>query len=183
MAKVEKRRLAAEIDGDFVVFLIGAKFGWRIFRNLWFLRAMPAMQRELEKHPDMGLLGYENHLGLGSAMVVQYWRSWEQLEAYARNPDATHFPNWVKFNKRIGSDGSVGIWHETYRVPAGSYEAVYNNMPPYGLGKAGKLVSATGKKLTAAGRLGDEGRELVTPAGDVVDGGASSEPATMVASE
>jgi hypothetical protein len=180
MAKVERRRVAAEIEGDFVVFLIGARFGWRIFRNFWFLRTMPAMLKELEKHPEMGLLGYQN---LGLTTVVQYWRSWEQLEAYARNPDATHFPNWVKFNKRIGSDGSTGIWHETYRVPAGSYEAIYNNMPPYGLGKASKLVTATGKKLTAAGRLGDEGRELVTPEGDVVDPGASSEPATIVAGE
>jgi hypothetical protein len=169
MSKVQRRRLAAEIEGDFVVFIIGARFGWRIFRNLWFLRTMPAMLKELEQHPEMGLLAHQNHFGLGSATVIQYWRSWEHLERYARDPDAAHFPNWVKFNKRIGSDGSIGIWHETFLVQAGQYEAVYNNMPPYGLGKAGTLVSASGKKLTAAGRLGLDTREVVTPGGEVVE--------------
>jgi hypothetical protein len=33
-----------------------------------------------------------------------------------------------------------GIWHETFLVRAGEYEAIYDNMPPYGLGKAGDLV-------------------------------------------
>lgn len=166
---VQRRRLSAEIEGDFVVFLIGTRFGWRIIRNLWFLLTMPAMLRELDEHPEIGLLGYENYFGFGSAIVVQYWRSWEHLEAYARNADAKHFPNWVKFNKRIGSNGSIGIWHETFRVRAGEFETVYNNMPPYGLGKAGKLVSASGKKLTAAGRLGlDDAKEVVSPAGDIV---------------
>ena len=32
------------------------------------------------------------------------------------------------------------IWHETYLVRAGKYEAVYGNLPPFGLGKAGRLV-------------------------------------------
>jgi hypothetical protein len=27
----------------------------------------------------------------------------------------------------------VGFWHETYAVPAGGYEAVYGNMPLFGL--------------------------------------------------
>ena len=43
------------------------------------------------------------------------------------------------FNKAIGTDGSVGIWHETYLVINGTYENIYGNMPPFGLGVAGKL--------------------------------------------
>jgi hypothetical protein len=31
-------------------------------------------------------------------------------------------------------------------VKAGQYECVYNNMPPYGLGKAGELIDAIGKR-------------------------------------
>ena len=58
----------------------------------------------------------------------------------------------MAFNKRIGSDGDVGIWHETYLVPAGRYDCVYNNMPPIGLGMATSLVPAAGRKATAAGR-------------------------------
>ena len=103
-------------------------------------------------------------------MVVQYWRSFEDLEAYARNRDASHFPNWVRFNKTIGSNGDIGIWHETYRVRAGEYEAIYNNMPAFGLGKAGRLVPAAGHRSTAAGRLtGEAAAEAVSPDGELVE--------------
>jgi len=51
-------------------------------------------------------------------------RSFEHLESYARNRDAARWPAWVAFNKRVGSNGDVGIWHDTYLVPAGSYERV-----------------------------------------------------------
>lgn len=171
MANVIKQRMAAEIEGDFVVFIIGARFGppWKIFRNFWFINSMPKMLRELEKKPEAGLLGYRQFLGLRGATLIQYWRSFEQLEAYARSKDAEHFPNWVKFNKRIGSNGEVGIWHETYKVRAGEYEAVYNNMPPFGLGKVGKLVPAAGCRSTAKGRItGQDDEAPVSPEGEVV---------------
>ncbi len=172
MPAIERRRLAAEVEGDFVVFLIGARINrfWKIPKHFWFLASMPKMLRELEQHPEMGLLGYRQHLGLRNAMVVQYWRSFEDLEAYARNRDASHFPNWVRFNKTIGSNGDIGIWHETYRVRAGEYEAIYNNMPAFGLGKAGRLVPAAGHRSTAAGRLtGEPAAEAVSPDGELVE--------------
>jgi hypothetical protein len=155
MAAIHRQRLAAEMEGDFVVFLIGIRINkpWKVHKWLPAFLAMPKMLKELEKHPEIGLLGYKNHLGL----IAQYWRSFEHLEAYARNRDAEHFPAWVKFNKRTGSNGDVGIWHETYKVSAGAYEAVYNNMPAIGLGKAGKLVTATGRRATAPGRIGASG--------------------------
>jgi hypothetical protein len=169
MAKINTQRLAAEIEGDFVVFMIGARFNkpWKLFKNLWFLNTMPKMLKELEKKPEMGLLGYRQTIGGGGTTVIQYWRSFEQLEAWSRSKDSTHFPNWVKFNKRIGSNGDFGIWHETYKVRAGEYESIYNNMPAFGLGKAGILVPATGYRSTAAGRItGTEEAEAVTPEGE-----------------
>jgi hypothetical protein len=48
--------------------------------------------------------------------LVQYWRSFEDLERFARNPDDPHMPAWQRFNRSVGSDGSVGIFHETYLV-------------------------------------------------------------------
>ena len=168
MAEVHKERLAAEIEGEFVVFLIGARFNrpWKLFRNFWFLKSMPSMLKELERRPEMGMLGYRQNFGLRGVTVTQYWRSYEQLEAYSRSKDANHFPAWVKFNKRIGSNGDIGIWHETYRIGPGQYEAIYNNMPAYGLGKAGKLVSAAGYRNTARGRM--TGEENASP-GDADD--------------
>ena len=155
MAEIMKKRVTAEIEGDFVVFLIGIRVNnpWQIGQWLPAFNAMPKMIRELMQHPEMGLLGYHLHLGFPNTMVVQYWRSFDHLVAYAGNRDAEHFPQWVAFNKRTGSNGSVGIWHETYRVEANQYEAIYNNMPAYGLGEAGKVVSAVGRKSTAAGRI------------------------------
>jgi Domain of unknown function (DUF4188) len=149
--------VTAEIEGDFVVFLIGMRINklWKVWKWWPVLTAMPRMIRELERNPDSGFLGAGQYFGgPRSPMLVQYWRSFEQLESYARSKDAAHWPAWVAFNKRVGSSGDVGIWHETYLVPAGSYECVYNNMPPRGLGAATKLVPAAGRKATAASRAG-----------------------------
>ena len=84
----------------------------------------------------------------------------DQLLAYAKNKNSEHLPAWKAFNKSIGTDGSVGIWHETYAVSAGNYENVYVNMPEFGLGKAGILQAASGGKQSAAGRL-RAGKETV----------------------
>ena len=109
------------------------------------------MLKELASRPNSGFLGAT----FGFPAIIQYWRSFEELEAYARSTDGQHWPAWVAFNKRIGkSRGDVGIWHETYRVRAGEYEVVYSGMPPIGLGKVGTLVPASGRREAARGRLG-----------------------------
>ena len=59
----------------------------------------------------------------------------------------------MKIKKTSGPNGDFGIWHETYWIAAGQYEAIYNNMTAFGMGKAGKLVPASGHRSTAAGRL------------------------------
>jgi hypothetical protein len=145
--------MCAQIDGDFVVFLIGMRINklWKIHKWLPVVLAMPRMLKELERKPESGLLGAQS-MGL---TLVQYWRSFEALEAYARSADGAHWPAWVAFNKRMGrTRGDVGIWHETYRVGAGQYEAIYSGMPPHGLAKIGHLVPARERFDTARGRLG-----------------------------
>ena len=152
MAGVIPNRMTGELEGDFVVFLIGMRVNkpWKIHKWLPVFLAMPRMLRELEAQPESGFLGHIT----GFTVIVQYWRSFDRLEAYARSQDRQHWPAWVTFNKRIGnSRGDVGIWHETYQVRAGEYETVYSGMPPYGLGSAGKLVPASGRSESARGRL------------------------------
>ncbi|GAA2935060.1 hypothetical protein GCM10020221_33520 [Streptomyces thioluteus] len=69
-------------------------------------------------------------------MVVQYWESREKLLAYARGRGRLHRPAWTAFNRRARAGaGRVGVWHETYVVPAGSHESLYSGMPAYGLGR------------------------------------------------
>jgi hypothetical protein len=152
MAKIIDKRMAAEMDGGFVVFLIGMRVNkpWKLHKWIPALLAMPRMLKELEGRSDLGFLG---HNGFGR-VIVQYWRSFEHLEAYARSKDQRHWPAWVDFNRRVGnSRGDVGIWHETFVIQPGNYEAIYSGMPPFGLGKAGRLVPATGNREAARSRM------------------------------
>ena len=137
---VTNGKMKANLDGDFVIFMLGMRFNkiWAIHKWFPVLRAMPKMLKELGENRELGLLHYESWFGR-TTILVQYWRSKEQLLAYAKNNEAQHLPAWKAFNKAIGTDGSVGIWHETYLVTNGTYENIYGNMPPFGLGVAGKL--------------------------------------------
>ena len=155
MEPIIPARMAAEIEGDFVVFVIGMRVNkpWKLHKWIPTFLGMPRMLKELNKRPESGFLGSIS----GGLLVVQYWRSFDDLERYARSHDQLHWPAWVAFNRRIGrSRGDVGIWHETYMVRAGEYEAIYSGMPRTGIGLAGKLVPATGRKESARGRSGRE---------------------------
>ena len=153
---VVKGRHGARIEGDFVVFLIGMRINkpWKVRDWLFVFRAMPRMIKELEAHPEAGFLGAWQGVWTTGPSMVQYWRSFDDLERYARAPDAEHLPVWREFNRRIRGSGDVGIWHETYRVRAGEYEAIYANMPPVGLGEVGELVPVGSTTGTAAQRIG-----------------------------
>ncbi|MDT7570621.1 MAG: hypothetical protein QOE05_795 [Actinomycetota bacterium] len=94
------------------------------------------MLKYLSERPESGLLGYE----FGFPVIVQYWRSFEHLEAFARDESNPHAARMRDYWQRVGQDTRSGIWHETYLVRAGEYEAVYANMPPFGLAKAGRVV-------------------------------------------
>lgn len=152
MAKTIDQRMAAEMDGAFVVFLIGMRVNkpWKLHKWLPVFLGMPRMLKELEvSGEESGFLG---HTGLGPT-VVQYWRSFEHLEAYARNREKSHWPAWQAFNRSVGrSRGDVGIWHEAYEITPGRYETAYSGMPPRGLGAIGRLIPATGRRETAAQR-------------------------------
>lgn len=149
-----KERMAGLKGGDVVVFLIGMRINkpWKIHKWLRTGAAMPKMLKELYLNPDMGLLHHEMWFGR-TTIQVQYWRSMDQLLEYAQNKNAAHLPAWAAFNRSIATDGSVGIWHETYAISPGGYESVYVNMPPFGLGKAGLLEPAVGRRESAKGRL------------------------------
>jgi hypothetical protein len=154
VAEVRQGRWTAEIDGDFVVFIIGARINSKLhaIRSLVDLggrRGMNHMLKELTEHPDKGLLGYQ----MAGFTVIQYWRSFEHLEAFAKDDDDPHLAVWRKYWQRVGKSGRTGIWHETFLVRAGEYETIYGNMPPHGLGKAATLVPAA-EAVGARGRLG-----------------------------
>lgn len=153
MADIRQGRWTAEIEGDFVVFIIGARINsWRhalaALQDLGGRRGMGHMLKYLTQHPDKGLLGFET----AGFTIIQYWRSFEHLEAFAKDTDDPHLQVWRDYWKRIGTGTRAGIWHETFLVRAGEYECVYGNMPPRGLGKASRLVPVA-ESVGARGRL------------------------------
>jgi hypothetical protein len=137
VAKIRMGRQIATSDGGFVVFLIGMRVNrwWRVHRWLPVLRAMGPMQRSLLSDPSKGLLG-QRFVWLGGPAFLQYWRSPEALERFARSRDDAHQPAWRWYNRTQRAAGVVGIWHETYVVPPGGAESTYVNMPVVGLGAA-----------------------------------------------
>jgi hypothetical protein len=143
--KTSNERLTSnESEEPVVVFLIGMRVNrwWKIRQWLRTALAMPRMLRELGQHPELGMLGGEAWFGR-TTIMVSYWKSVDHLFGYAKQRNAEHLPAWRAFNKHIGSNGDVGIWHETYIVQPGGYESVYVNMPPFGLGKVGGVRSAS----------------------------------------
>ena len=155
MADLITERVCADPEGEIVVFLIGMRLNrlWKFWKWFPVLQAMPKMLAELDAHKELGLLSVRPHFGLRNLWVLQYWKSAAHLHAYAHAQDKVHLPAWQAFNRTIGTSGDVGIWHETYVVPAGNLESIYVNMPRFGLGLAAELFPAKGARASAARRL------------------------------
>ncbi len=155
MTKIFNGRFTAKTDKPFVVFLIGMRINqwWRIDKWLPVFNAMNPMMQALYTYPEKGFLHAEFFWNFSGPVLIQYWRSFEDLENFARNPSDPHIEPWKKFNQAIGSNGTVGIWHETYIVNPNQFECVYGNMPKFGLAAATEHVQAVGRRETARLRL------------------------------
>lgn len=140
----------------FVVFLIGFRINRLLAVRQWLpvAKAMGPMLCELRANPSLGLLSARAPVYWRGAMLVQYWQIFDHLIAYAQARDAAHLPGWKAFNQSVGNDGTVGIWHETYQVAAGQYEAIYANMPRYGLAAVGRHPDAD-TRIAAVSRSGN----------------------------
>jgi hypothetical protein len=173
MATIIPGRFTAHMDEPFVVFLIGMRINrfWQLRKWVPVARSMGPMLRTLYAHPDKGFLGAETFFYWRGVALLQYWRSFEDLERFARNRDDPHLEAWRRFNRLVGADGSVGIWHETYIVDQGQHEAFYDNMPVFGLAAATKHEAATGHRNTARERIGRKQAPGARPSSGPADDG------------
>lgn len=173
MAKVMKGRYTAQMDEPFVVFIIGMRINdfFQVKKWLPTARAMPPMLAAMEKDPQIGYLGGQSFMYWRGVGLIQYWRSFDDLENFARNPQEPHLSAWKAFHKNVSGDGTVGVWHETYMVQPGQSEAIYDNMPIFGLADATKHVKAVGSRHTARRRLGGDNEPPV----EIVDGDKETE--------
>jgi hypothetical protein len=165
MSDVVVGRYTAQIEEPFVVFLIGMRVNRVRSLKKWMpaAQSMPEMLKVLYSQPEKGFLGGESFFRFFplTTLLLTYWRSFEDLEKFARNADDPHLGAWKRFNQSVGVDGTVGIWHETYLIQPHQYEAVYGNMPVFGLAKATQHVPAVGRRETARRRLGGENAPAV----------------------
>ena len=161
MSKVQAGRFTGRIEGDFVVFAIGMRFNklWKVHKWMPVFTAMPKMIATLMKHPEKGMLGARTMFGGRTITMIQYWRSFDHLEAFARNTDDPHLEPWRRFNRTVGKSGDVGIWHETYKVAAGQYECIYANMPVFGLAAAGEHLPVGARAEAARQRITEDATE------------------------
>ncbi len=138
MNQIMAGRFQAQVDQPVVVFLIGMRINnyWAVSKWLPTFMAMGPMLSALHKYPEKGFLGAEQFLYPHGVGLLQYWRSIADLQKFARQPSDVHLKAWQRFNQSIGSDGSVGIWHETYQVNPAQTESIYVNMPVFGLAAA-----------------------------------------------
>lgn len=152
-----RERVTVDIDQEFVVLLIGMRINkwWKINKWLPIALAMKKMVGELTESDaqQSGYLSGEYHTIGHPFIYVQYWRSYDHLESYASNKSYVHKETWHRYFKKVGLNGDVGIWHETYRIEPGKFESVYLNMPPFGLGRIAPLVSANSGRERSRGRM------------------------------
>ncbi len=154
-------------DESIVVFHIGMTFNkpWRVDRWMPVFVAMPRMLAELERNKAaaergeeewLGFIGARTTMGSSGPTVIQWWRSTEDLQSYASNQARLHRPAWTTFNARARKAGdAVGIWHETYAVPAGGIETIYGGLKrPIGLGAITGEVPVGRRGERAKDRLG-----------------------------
>ena len=94
-------RMAAEIEGEFVVFLIGMRINklWKVHMWLPVAAAMGPMLAELVRYPELGLLGYPMTWAARAAARAVLAQP-EQLVAFARDKDNPHLEAWRRFNRR-----------------------------------------------------------------------------------
>src|SRR5258707_8443290 len=133
MAQINAGRYSAELDRPFVVFLIGMRVNRLFAFRKWLPipAAFVKMLNALRAHPESGMLHGEQFFRLWplTTIMVSYWRSFDDLEHFARSTSEPHLATWQAFARSVGDDGSVGIWHETYAVEPGKYEVIHVNMP------------------------------------------------------
>ena len=100
-------------------------------------------------NPNLVVLG---QIGRGHFGVLQYWRSFEHLEAWSHKPP--HSEWWRDIVARMRTRGDVGVYHETFLVPRDRIESIYLECAPAGLSVFGTPGEPNGPATTSRGRLG-----------------------------
>lgn len=149
------RYIANSKDKEFVVFIIGMRINHLLKFWKWVpvFTAMGPMIKELYQNPQWGFLHTEILFSWRKVTLIQYWDGFEELIMYAKGE--THSSAWKAYNNKIKDNGSVGVFHETYKIEKGASEAIYNNMPKIGLSRATEHIPVSQDNNTAQQRMNE----------------------------
>ena len=125
--------------------LSGAWYAWKVSR------AVAAEAKEAVEAAAGLLLSERFVIGPGHFGVLQYWRGFEEMEAWTRR--APHSEWWRGAVERMRAKGDFGIYHETYLVPRDRVESIYLNCRPAGLAVFGTAGEPVGAETNGRGRL------------------------------
>ncbi|RJO78961.1 DUF4188 domain-containing protein [Nocardia panacis] len=140
---------------EVVLFLLGVRINKLTAVHRWLpvIRSLAPMLKELSEDAESGLIASRTQLyGARELTLLQYWSSVGQLMDFAHGP--THRKVWQDFYRFATRGSEVGIWHETFIVPAGRYESIYGNVPLSGLATHGGLTPIGRRNDSARARLG-----------------------------
>ena len=132
MMGLQQSRVMAEAPDGTVLFIVGMHINqwWSVHRWVSVALSMRRMLDELIRNRDLGLLGKPRIFTSGRLIVViQYWKSFDALEAYARSGSAEHLPAWKAFRTVVRDSAAVGIFHEMYTITKDNHESIYINLP------------------------------------------------------
>ncbi|MCA1686775.1 MAG: DUF4188 domain-containing protein, partial [Planctomycetia bacterium] len=142
---------------DSVTELCLVRLGIQVRRlgGFWYARALgKAVEAEAGKAIDAGaglLLSERFWIGAGHFGVLQYWRGFEEMEAWTRRPP--HAEWWRGAVERMRAKGDFGVYHEAYLVPRDRVESIYLNCRPAGLAAFGTAGEPVGADTNSRGRL------------------------------
>ena len=152
---VRTGRWMATREAPFAVFVFGMRLNRLrgLPRYLWGLRVLRRILRDLDAHPEHGLLAGRVYRAGRTLIAVQYWESFDALDAWARDHRLPPRKPWQRYLREALGDEAMGLWHETYLASPGSWEGVYVNMPPWGLAEGGEAVEMQATRGSARQRL------------------------------
>lgn len=145
-------RYTVQLSEPVVVFLIGMRVNRGGGGGRWPWRCR-GCSRAWAREPELGLLPVETFTRGRTVLLVQYWATHEQLERFATARDLPHAAPWARFTRELSGSGDVGIYHETYLVESGKVEAIYGDMPRFGLAAATSHVPITRGRETGRERI------------------------------
>ncbi|MDJ0626190.1 MAG: DUF4188 domain-containing protein [Candidatus Caenarcaniphilales bacterium] len=152
-----------KVEGEnFVIIKLG--FFWHTLKGfIEFFRYSRLINKSAEKNFDKGLLKMENFIySHKHAGLIQYWRSFEDLEHWSRN--CKDHLSWWKEIETNDQWRNLSFYHEVFIVNKSNVETIYNlnhsikeNEYP---GLSGFLPHLTNAKYRARERFLEEPKTL-----------------------